>query len=306
MYFIIDIGASKTLFALFSWRGKLLKTKKFPTEASQELFLEYLSENLTSFIEPKKRKRVKTIVIGVPGVVSESRSTPTSNSEQNIYSIKFGNLPWKNIDLISPIKKLFTSKIFLLNDADLATIYESSFYKNKRVTYLTFSTGIGGGIAENKSLLPESATFEPGHKKYKYKNHLYEWEDIASAKAISATFDNTPIKNLKRNKVAYREIALRLSLGFPDVLSETNPDIVVVGGAVAFVIKKCKKLLIPLVKMALEAQKTRSEATINKKSSPTTASELLNRIGKLKIVPARNPEKSVIYGGYLYAKAHKK
>ena len=295
MYFIIDIGASKTLFALFSRFGKVLKTKKFPTEANKDLFLEYFSENLASFIEPKKRKKIKSIVVGVPGVVSEQTSC----------SIKFGNLCWGKIDLASPIKKLFNSKIFFLNDADLATLYESSFYKKKKVTYLTFSTGIGGGIAENKSLLPESASFEPGHKKYKYKGSLKEWEDLASAKAISEAFDDVPVKNLKRNRAARREIAVRLSLGLPDVLLETNPDVLIIGGAVGLVIKKCKKLLLPLLKMALEAKISRSKPVPGEKSSPT-ASEILNRLDSLKIVPARRPLESVIYGGYLYAKTHKK
>ena len=304
MYFIIDIGASKTLFALFSRHGKVLKTRKFPTETSQELFLEYFSENLASFIEPKKRRKIKSIVVGVPGVVSKTPLPNLSSSEQIFYSVKFGNLPWQNIDLITPIKKLFDSKIFFFNDADLATIYESSFYKNKKVTYLTFSTGIGGGIAENRSLLPESASFEPGHQKYKYKKSFEEWEDLASSKAISEFFDNTPVKNLKHNKAALREIVVRLSLCLPDILLKTNPDVLIIGGAVGFIIKSCKKLLLPALKMALEAKISRSKPASGEKPSPT-ASEVLNRLDTLKIAPARRPLESVIYGGYLYAKTHK-
>lgn len=303
MYFIIDIGASKTLFALFSRHGKVLKLKKFPTESSENLFLEYFKENLASFIEPKNRKKIKSIVVGVPGVVSKTPLPSLSSPEQIFYSVKFGNLPWKNIDLISPIKNLFNSKIFFFNDADLATLYESSFYKNKKVTYLTFSTGIGGGLAENRSLLPESSSFEPGHEKYKYKNSLEEWEDLASSKALSELFDNTPIKNLKHNKAALREIVVRLSLGLPDILLKTNPDVLIIGGAVGFVIKRCKKLLLPALKMALEAKISRSKPALNKKSSPN-ASEILNRLDSLKIAPARRPLESVIYGGYLYAKKH--
>lgn len=294
MYFVIDVGATKTLFALFSRCGKLLKTKKFPTEKNEDIFLEYYSENLESFIPPEKRKKIKSVVLAVPGIVKE----------QNFCSITYGNLPWKKIDLIPPIKKLFNCKISVFNDADLATLYESSFYKHKKVVYLTFSTGIGGGIAKNGELLSESASFEPGHKKYVYKKQTAEWEDLASAKAISETFNDTPVKNLKHNKAARREISLRLSLGLPDILLEENPDVIIVGGAVGFIIKKCKKLLLPVLKIALEAKITHSNASKREKTS-LTASEILNRLDSLKIAPARRPLESVIYGGYLYAKRNR-
>ncbi len=299
MYFCIDIGASKTLFALFSRCGKLLKSKKFPTESSEDLFLEYFSENLNSFIEPKKRQKIKSIVVAVPGVITEKKS-----SEQISYSIKFGNLPWKKIDLLAPIKNLFNCKISLINDADLATFYEASFYKNKKVVYLTFSTGIGGGIAQNRELLEESKTFEPGHRKYLYNKKSLEWEDLASAKAICSLYDGAQLQNLRHNKSALREISVRFSLGFPDILLEFNPDVVVVGGAGGFVIKKCKKLLLPLVKMGLEAKISRSKPALGEKTV-SEASEILSRLNRLKIVPARRPLESVIYGGYLYAKKNK-
>ena len=299
MYFVIDIGATKTLFALFSRRGKLLKEKKFPTEKSEDLFLEYYKENLSSFIDSSQRKKVKAVSLAVPGIVSEEKKT-----EQIFYSIKFGNLPWGKIDLISPIKKLFNCKIFVKNDADFATVYESSFYKNKKVVYLTFSTGIGGGLAENKILLPESASFEPGHKKYKYKALEKEWEDISSAKKISEDFNDTPVKNLKRNKTALREISLRLSLGLPDIILDYDPDVIIIGGAVGFIIKKCKKLLLPVLKIALEAKITHSNALKSKKTS-VDASKFLKRLETLKIAPARRPLESVIYGGFLYAKRNK-
>lgn len=299
MYFIIDIGATKTLFALFSRHGKLLKSRKFPTEPSEDLFLEYFSENLASFIEPKNRKKIKSVVVAVPGVVTE-----TSSSEQTFYSVKFGNLPWHKIDLISPIKNLFNCKISLINDADLATFYEASFYKKKKVVYLTLSTGIGGGIAKNRKLLPESRTFEPGHRKYLYNKKSEEWEDLASSNAICHFYDETQVQNLRHNKSALREISIRISLGLPDIILEFNPDVIVVGGAIGFIIRKCKKLLLPLIKMALEAKISRSKPTLDEKTT-TNASEILSRLDRLKIAPARRPLESVIYGGYLYAKKNR-
>ena len=302
MYFVIDIGASKTLFALFSNRGKILKTKKFPTEKSEAIYLEYLSENLDSFIEPKKRKKVKSIVVALPGVIKETFSP--EKAEQFFCSITYGNLPWEKMNLFTPINKLFSCKISFINDADLATLYESSFYKKKSVTYLTFSTGIGGGIAENCIITNKSKTFEPGHKKYRFEEEFKEWEDIASAKAISEEYANTPIKNLKHNKSAIRDIALRVSLGLPDVITDTNPDVIVIGGAVGFVAKKLKKYLIPLIKLALEAKILKHKASKAQKTT-TSTSELLKRVESLKIVPAKRPLESVIYGGFIYAKRNR-
>ena len=132
MYLGIDIGGTKTLIALFTKRGRIIKRKKFRTPHGSKTFLKQLLAEL----EPFRRRRIRRIVIAVPGAV------------QNNCSAKLSNREWGWVDIATPIKDLFKCPIWLENDANLATLYESTGLSGK-VIYLTFSTGIGGGIVEN-------------------------------------------------------------------------------------------------------------------------------------------------------------
>ena len=95
MYLAIDIGGTKTLVALFSKRGRVLKRHKFKTAQGFRTFISDLEEVLIPF----KRYKIKRVVVAIPGVV------------QNNYSVSFGNRNWVNIDLCTPIKNLFSCPI---------------------------------------------------------------------------------------------------------------------------------------------------------------------------------------------------
>ncbi len=261
MFLVIDIGGTKTLIAAFDKRGKKVKSFKFPTSKKQNSFLADLLQNLKDFQEFPVQK----IVIALPGKISGT-------------SFKLGNLSWENqkLSFFKPLKNLFEdTPITFMNDANLATYYEAHRYREKTV-YLTFSTGIGGGIAKNGKLLPESTAFEPGHQKYTFNGQLLEWEDIASANAIGAAYgcQATDVKG----KVAFMDIAERMSLGLVAIIKNIKPKVLIIGGPMGMTFPGFKK---PLEK------------------------ELKKYIPKLpKIVPPKHPTESVVYGGYLYAKKH--
>ena len=155
-------------------------------------------------------------MVAIPGVV------------QNNYSVSFGNRNWVNIDLCTPIKNLFSCPIDFENDASLAAIYEANKLVGKTI-FLTFSTGIGGGIVENNALTSESRLFEPGHKFYTYNGETKEWEDIAAASAIENFYHVDYATNL-RKKESLKDIANRIYLGLPDIIEEHRPDTIVLGG----------------------------------------------------------------------------
>ena len=136
MYLAIDIGATKTLIALFSKRGRVVRRVKFPTAQGSKTFITELSSNLKIFL----KYRITSIVIAVPGTV------------QNNCSVRFGNREWGDIDIVTPIKSLFNCPIYLENDANLAALYEAHGLSG-RIVFLTFSTGIGGGIVEGNHLV---------------------------------------------------------------------------------------------------------------------------------------------------------
>lgn len=263
MYLVIDIGGTKTLIALFTAHGRVIRRVKFPTPANKSEFLETLFNNLVPFALHFEQK-IENIVVAVPGFV-----------ENNI-AVWFGNRPWKKVDIAAVVNKLFVQPVYLLNDANSATIYESEFYSGLTL-YLTFSTGIGGGLARHGKLAKNSSSVEPGHRRFIFNGKTLEWEDIASCNAIGKTY-HTQATSV-RGTAAYEDIAFRVSLGLADVIQQYRPDTIIIGGPLA---KLFPHFISPL-----------------KKRLKT----LLPKSHKLpRIVPARRPQESTIYGGYLYGK----
>lgn len=252
-YLAIDIGATKTLIALFSKRGRVLKRVKFPTARGSKRFLSDLTANLVDF----QKYKVKSVVVAIPGTVHKN------------YSVHFGNRNWDDIDIFTPVKNLFNCPIFFENDASLATIYEG--YKLPgRTVFLTFSTGLGGGIVENGKIIPESSKFEPGSKlHYFYDGKIQEWEDIAAASSIEKVYHIDAATDLRGKKVM-QDIAARIYLGLPDITKEFHPNNIVLGGPMGKIFRLYSKYL-PV-------------------------------IPGVRYRRPKRPLESVIYGCYIYAK----
>lgn len=267
MYLVIDIGGTKTLIAVFSRRGKVLRKFRFKTPEKRSEFEAILESALVPFAAKYTRK-TRQIIVAVPGWIKDNKAE------------KFGNRPWKNFDIAKCIKKLFSADVTLVNDANLATVYESSFHKGLTL-YLTFSTGIGGGLARKGRLAKNTDGVEPGHTKYLWNGKHKEWEDIASCAAIGADYGCQATS--VRGEQAYLDIAQRVALGLPEVIHRYHPDFIVIGGPLGMLHEKFKEPLRADLKQIL-----RSSTAIP------------------RIVAAKRPKESVIYGGYLYAKVRDK
>jgi predicted NBD/HSP70 family sugar kinase len=174
---------------------------------------------------------------------------------------------------------LFNCKIFFVNDANLATLYEASRPNCNagKSIYLTFSTGIGGGIAKDgKLLLKASDAFEPGHIKYSYNGHSLEWEDIAAAKPLVSLYKVKTLQDAVLDDARLEDLVDRLSLGLLDIIVSESPDTIIIGGPICFIYDKFIQSL---------------EANLRAKLQATP-----------KFKKAHRPTESVIYGAYLYSK----
>ena len=254
MYLAIDIGGTKTLIALFSPHGVVLRKTKFKTSQSLPRFISDLTRNL----EPYKKRKIRSVIMAVPGVVQKNCSA------------RLGNRNWGDVDFISPVKNVFDCPVYIENDANLASSFESHGLKGKTV-FLTFSTGIGGGIAENGKILPESAGFEPGHQIYDFCGEKAEWEDIAALSALERVF-HIDIATDIRGQENYIDIAHRVSLGLPDIVKKYHPDTIVLGGPLGKIFRLYSKFLPDL---------------------------------GVKYRRPKRPTESVIYGCYLFGKNKK-
>ena len=250
MYLAIDIGATKTLIALFSKRGRVVRRVKFGTAQGSKTFLNDLATNLANF----KKYNVQSIVLAVPGIVQKN------------YTVRFGNRNWGDIDILTPIKSLFDCPIYFENDGNLAAIYEG-FGLPGRTVFLTFSTGIGGGVVAHGELV--TTKFEPGHKMYKYGDKTLEWEDIAAASALEKFYHIDYATELRSKKVL-KDVADRMYLGIPDIIKEFQPNTIIFGGPMGKIFRLYNKYL------------------------PVTTGVKYRR--------PKRPTESVIYGCYLYAK----
>lgn len=269
MYIAIDIGGTKTLLALFSKRGRLVKRLKMKSWQEPEKWAEELKKNLPRVL-PLRKKLVKATTISYPGVLE--RNTPG----------KAKNLPlWDGPEIARVIKALFKNKgveapIYYKNDADLGALYECHNFTGKTL-YLTFGTGIGGGIVRDGHLMRGSADFEPGHMKKTYQKKRLDWEKIASSKAIRAANRDLDVRKISKKK-ALDDVACRFSVGLVDLIKEHEPDQIVLSGPITEVFPGFKNTLKKLLETSL-------------KTEPP------------KIYPAKRPQESVIYGAYLYGKS---
>ena len=255
MYLAVDIGGTKTLVALFSKRGRVLRRVKFKTSWQKERFMRELTQVLKQF----SKYQLSAVVVAVPGVVQKN------------CSVRLGNRDWGDFSLVETVQKLFDCSIYFENDANLAAVYESHRLPGKTV-FLTFSTGIGGGIATRGHILPESDSFEPGHKIYNYNGVKAEWEDIAASSALEKAFHVDAATDLS-GKEYMMEIAERVYLGLADVVSKYHPDTIVLGGPLGKIFNLYVKYL--------------------------------PKIEGVRYRRPRRPLESVIYGCYIFGKNQK-
>ena len=244
MYLAIDIGGTKTLIALFSQRGRVMRRFKFKTAHGSKTFIRDLVEAL----QPFSKYKIKQIVVAIPGLVQKN------------YSVRFGNRNWDDIDIYTPIKELFDVKITFENDASLASLYEGFGLTGKTV-FLTFSTGIGGGIVEHNQILPESKKFEPGHWRYEYSGKEAEWEDIAAASALEKHYHIDKATDI-RGKDLLEDVARRVYLGLPDIVKKYHPTTIVLGGPLGRIFKAYSKYLPQDLDVKLKRPKRPNESVI--------------------------------------------
>ena len=274
-YLAIDIGGTKTSVVTFSNLGLKKRPVKFPTSAEVPDFLLKLQAALNSALPTVElRQKVQMIIIAFPGIIQNGLPTIAPN------------LPaWTGTALADGLTTLFSNfgfscPFYFENDANLGAFYEA---KNKkgRAVYLTFSTGIGGGIVENGRLAPASANFEPGKYPFNYNNQQATWESFSSVRAINASNNVDDIKKITDSR-AFFDIASRVSLGVSQIVREQSPAFLIIGGPIGLVWPRFQRQLKSIV------------APAQNPSAPT------------KIVRAKKPMECVEYGCYYYAKAIEK
>lgn len=233
MYLLVDIGGTKTLLSIANASGEPLHSVKFPTLTDQNLYAKTLLQQIrTSFAI----SNIKAIGVAVPGIVENNK-------------IKMlGNLPWKNFDLAKLLKDELGAPAYLENDANLAALAEAKRLPGRTV-YLTFSTGIGGGVVDDGILSKKYRNFEPGHEIYTHDGKKSEWEDLAAAKPFAEHYKKF-VQDITDKKIWNDEVPAKISLGLISIIKELKPDRIIFGGPLGFQLNRYRA---PLRKICQDA-----------------------------------------------------
>ena len=143
----VDIGGTKTIFALIDLDGNILKRDTIDTDLlrTERGLVDELNERLESYIEEVGKEKVLGISLGIPGTVDRA-----TQKIKYMPSFDIGNL-----DLKTPVEKKFGISTLIENDVTLAAFGESWIGSAKEyndVILVSIGTGIGSGIVINDSV----------------------------------------------------------------------------------------------------------------------------------------------------------
>lgn len=158
----IDLGGTKISAAIADLNGNVIFQTTLPTNAQEGE--EAVLGRMVSVIETLLEKSNKTI----EEVVSIGIGSPGPLDAKKGIIITTPNLPFRNCDIVSPIKNKFNVPVYLDNDANVAAIGEfmlGAARGTENMVYITVSTGVGGGAVINGKIYRgnTSNALEIGH-----------------------------------------------------------------------------------------------------------------------------------------------
>ncbi len=158
----IDIGGTKTAVCVGNSRGDIQASKRIPTASdSIEHYRKQLIELCHETIAKAglKPDQIDAIGISAPGPM---------DCKRGILIAPPNNPGWRDVPIVAMVQKSFKAPVFLNNDANACALAEMLFGEHrgaKNLVYLTFSTGMGGGVIVNGALLQGATDMggEVGH-----------------------------------------------------------------------------------------------------------------------------------------------
>jgi len=140
----IDIGGTKTAICIGNEDGKILASARTPTliADSMDSYLKAIRTTCDTVLKQAGMKLADIDAIGISAPGPLSVPTGTLLAPPN-------NPGWKNVPIVKIISEMLNRPVFMNNDANAAVLAEymfGQFSRTKDLVYLTFSTGMGGGI----------------------------------------------------------------------------------------------------------------------------------------------------------------
>jgi glucokinase len=269
----IDIGGTNIKYGLISQDGQCDEFHFIASEAHKDST--FLISKLYAIVDHMihtaalKSASIKAVVIGSPGIIDTKKKVLVGKSPN------FKN--WSNINFPALFSEKYPIPLILENDANLAAMGEFyySTIKNDAIqnsVFLTFGTGIGGGLILNRKLFRGEyyQAGEFGHTTIMYhgrKCHCGKrgcWERYASGSALKFDYlkyfqKNYSVKQILDNclseTVEFREFKFLddyltyIALGLYNIIYFIDPKLIILGGGV-FEIND--KLIVKLIEKCNE------------------------------------------------------
>lgn len=237
-YIGIDIGGTNIRVGAIDEDEKLVFEYKESTYknvvTSEDLYekIKYLIKKVPNY------DKCKAIGIGIPGSINTKGQIVTSKNVSILI----------NFPIVEKLNRHFGKPIYIENDAIVATLAEATNGKGKYkniVSYVTISTGLGGGVTINKEIYHGSnnsgAYF--GRMILDGKNTS---DTLISGTALLNQAKQRINKDIKQTselfeleksgnliaKEIVREFEKNLVVLFLNISSIINPDIIILGGGV--------------------------------------------------------------------------
>src|SRR6202171_1632039 len=155
----IDLGGTQVRVALARSDGNLVASvkTKTPLLGTPQAMVDWAAAEIDRH---RGREKVRSITIAAPGPIDLKRGVLVNPP----------NLPWKNVPLAAMLARATGAKVHLANDADMAGLGEfhhGAGRGTRNMVYITWSTGVGGGLIIDGKL-------HPGRPRYRRRDRAHD------------------------------------------------------------------------------------------------------------------------------------
>lgn len=273
----VQMGVDFISVMLADFVAKPIWSKRITIDSNVEqmLFIQSIGDLIQEALKQTKRQKSKPLGIGV--------GVPGSVDLRQGKIVLAPNLQWHDVPLRDILAKRFDLPVFAENDANASALGEYYFGIARRVNnfiFLTADVGIGGGIVMDGKLFRGNRGYagEVGHMSFDPHGELCGcgrrgcWESIVSPRSVirkirsslekdSATSLIHDLVQGQLDRITFdlvlqaadandslaldtlREVARWLGIGIANLVNIFNPELIVLGGALA----RANQVMAPIV-----------------------------------------------------------
>jgi glucokinase len=245
----LDIGGTKLIAASADEHGRIIKRERAPTPRGLEEGLSLIDEMIAK-------------VCDGAGIASMGAATGGPLDWRSGVVSPLHQPEWRDVPLKEMMERKYGCGFRVEVDTNLAALaeYHHTTEKVAKLLYVTISTGMGGGFVEGGRIYRGMHGEHPeiGHQSVSYR--LAEGRTVAcpcgSNGCLEALVSGNGIRRLYRKPpeeltgAEWEEVAWNLGQGLRNLAVILLPDVIVVGGGVAFGARET--LLAPAIQVMRE------------------------------------------------------